>query len=338
MPRSSTLCDRTRWLSSSPSGTLFIIFVEDVTLYACRDVVSALLRSIPKTPRDGCLRGPTFRSGRPDDPHEERVIHSVTCLTQSSLLDDTLVMSRSAESVTRQWSVRSTPIRMLAMILSTAASFACADGPTGPGASSAARIQLDPSTVTAVSLGETIQLTARVLDASGALLSQLPLTWTSSDTTILVSEGNGRFRAKANGNAVATVGLTNDDRLPKQTAQVVVHQEAAQIISTSDTLTLFAIGQTATIQAHVKDALGNDLVGSAAPTWRSADPGVATVDSAGNVTAKGDGEMLITLQAGQLSKSFFTRVSATVRVSGCVSSADVVGRQKCSAVPLTVRR
>ncbi|HTE43898.1 MAG TPA: Ig-like domain-containing protein [Gemmatimonadaceae bacterium] len=247
-------------------------------------------------------------------------------------------MRTTREPILQRLCVRPALLRGLAAVLSLASSFACADSVTGPGASSAARIQLDPSTVTAVSLGETIQFNARVLDEGGALLSRIALTWTSSDTTILVSEGNGRFRAKTNGNASVTVGLTNDDHLPKQTAQIVVHQEAAQIISTSDTLKLFAIGQTITVQAHVKDALGNDLVGSAAPTWRSANAAVATVDSAGNVTAKSDGEMLITLQSGQLSKSFFTRVSAIVRVSGCVSSADAVGPEKCSGVPLTVRR
>jgi hypothetical protein len=229
-------------------------------------------------------------------------------------------------------------IRGIAVALLTAVFIACADGPTGPGTPHPAQIQLEPASATAASLGEIIQFSARVFNQNGAVLSQIPLAWTSSDTTVLVSEGNGRFRARANGTALAMVGLTNDERVPKQTAEVVVRQQAARITSSSDTLTLYAIGQTASIQARVLDALGNDLVGTAAPTWRSANLGVATVDGSGAVTATGDGETVITLQSGQLSKSFITRVSAIVRVAGCVSSADVVGAEKCSSVLLTVRR
>jgi uncharacterized protein YjdB len=215
---------------------------------------------------------------------------------------------------------------------------ACSNDSTGPAPPQAAQIQLEPASAIAVSLGETIQFTARVLDQDGTALSQIPLTWSSSDTTVLVSEGNGRFRARANGIAFAAVELTNDQRLPKQTAEVVVRQLAARIVFSSDTLTLYAIGQIATIQARVLDALGNDLVGTAAPTWSSADPRVATVDQSGTVTATGDGEILITLQSGEMSKSFITRVAATVRVAGCVSSADIVGTTRCSSVLHTVHR
>ncbi len=228
-------------------------------------------------------------------------------------------------------------VRGVVVLAATLTLVGCADRLVSPlDPSGASQIQLDPSSATPTSLNEIVQFTARVLDRNGAEISAVPLAWTSSDPTVLVSEGNGRFRTRGNGNAIVTVGLAQDNRGPKQTAQVVVRQQPTEIRFSADSLVLSAIGQTVGLQARAFDALGSEYVDAIAKVWRSENPAIATVDNEGTVTAKGDGEVVISVQVGELTKAVVTRVSSTVRIGGCISSADVVGN-RCRSVLISVR-
>ncbi len=197
------------------------------------------------------------------------------------------------------------------------------------------QVALKTNSGTVTSLGEVIQFSVRVLDWNGRPVSASELTWASSDANVLVSEGFGRFRSRANGTAVVSV-TDKDQRFPETTAQVVVQQKASRIQLTPDTLALYAIGHAVALQARVFDSLGGEIVGAAGQVWSSANPAVATVDPTGMVTATGDGQNVVSLQVGSLTQSATTRVSATLLIGGCVSSDDAPGNA-CSTVPLTVR-
>jgi len=93
-------------------------------------------------------------------------------------------------------------------------------------------------------------------------------------------------------------------------------------------VTLDAFGAVDTLRATVKDQNGTTMATS--PTWSSADPGVATVSTAGVVTAVSNGSAQVTATAGSVSDSATVTVTQlpgqVVTVSGDAQT-DTVGRQ-----------
>jgi hypothetical protein len=219
----------------------------------------------------------------------------------------------------------------------------CSDA-TGPSRPPAVDlIQMEPASFTAHSVGEAIEFSARAISRDGEAL-QVALAWSSSDTSVLVHEGDGRFRTRANGVAVVNVRPAGNSALTWPTATVVVHQLAARLELASgitglsgDTLTLFATGQTATIHARAFDALGVELTGAAAPEWSAANEAVVSVGPSGTVTAKADGETVVTLTAGALARAFVVRVASTFAISGCLTSAEASVAESCAGTQVSVR-
>lgn len=220
-------------------------------------------------------------------------------------------------------------------LCATAALVGCGDGPLAPDLDSdVSRVELDPAAATIGALGEVVQFTARALDRNGVEIPGVSLAWSSSDSTVLASEGGGRFRARANGSAVVRVRASGNTRVPEQAAEVVVAQRAAALRLPADTLELYAVGHMALIEARVVDALGSDVAG-AGLTWLSDDPAIATVDGSGVVTARRDGVVAIAVRAGALAGSVVARVSASLRIAGCLTSADASGGI-CRSLTLTL--
>ena len=69
---------------------------------------------------------------------------------------------------------------------------------------SAGSIAIDPSTATLVSLGETVQLTATVLDQNSQPVADAALSWSSSDEAVATVSGQGLVTAVMNGTATIT--------------------------------------------------------------------------------------------------------------------------------------
>jgi hypothetical protein len=153
---------------------------------------------------------------------------------------------------------------------------------------------------------------------------------------VLVSEGNGRFRARANGTALVSAGVDGDASVPRTTARVEVRQQVARLELPADTVNLFAIGQTDTLRALTFDALGAAMVVAPVLTWRSPNTAIATVNSSGVITAAGDGEISLTVESGAITSSVVLRVAATIRITGCVSSAELVDGATCSDLQISV--
>lgn len=214
---------------------------------------------------------------------------------------------------------------------------ACADA-TGPSSENAGAQQLvmDVSVVNASSIGELVELTARALGENGATLTGARLLWSSSDSSVLASEGGGRFRTRRNGTAVAMVQVAGNTRVAARSAQVVVQQQATTVEITTDSVSLWALDQSFAVQTRMTDALGNVLTVPPLLSWSSPDATVATIDASGVVTARGDGMVLLALQAGNVTRTVQARVSSSVRIAGCVSSSDVA-TTSCSEVLFPVR-
>ena len=70
---------------------------------------------------------------------------------------------------------------------------------------SAGRIVIEPTSATLRSLGETVKLTASVLDANGQAVEDAALSWSSSDDGVATVSGQGLVTAVSNGTATITV-------------------------------------------------------------------------------------------------------------------------------------
>jgi hypothetical protein len=100
------------------------------------------------------------------------------------------------------------------------ATLGCGSGePTGtnPGGPVVANVQVAPPAAT-LAVGDHLVVSATVLDASGTALRDVPVTWSSSDTTVAAVAGNGDITARAVGNAVITA--TSGSK--RATAQITV--------------------------------------------------------------------------------------------------------------------
>lgn len=188
-------------------------------------------------------------------------------------------------------------------------------GPTGTPAS----ITLSSTTLSFSSLTATQSLTATVLDANGASLSGVSVSWSSNPGSVATVSSTGVVTAVGNGTAqiTATAGTV------QASAGVTVQQVAATLTLSPDTLRFAAAGDTATIGRTVRDALGSPMTGVPV-TFATSNTAVATVVvSTGRVTATGNGATTVIAQVapggGNLTKQ------VRIEVGGVLPPAYLVG-------------
>jgi len=143
-------------------------------------------------------------------------------------------------------------------------------------------VALDRTTDTLWSLGDsTAPFVATAFDATGNPLPGAPVTWASSDTTV-ASVAAGSHRVVAHRNGTATVSAMVDRGTA--TAMVVVRQRLARFTFTPPGLFFDALGARAGVAATALDAGGSPIAGVAV-SWQSVNANIASVDTAGGVTA-----------------------------------------------------
>ena len=172
-------------------------------------------------------------------------------------------------------------------------------------------VAVSPAADTLVA-GDTLRLTAEAADANGHTVGGAEFTWASSDTLVAVVDDAGLVTGHGAGEAEVTAtaaGVTGRVEL------TVVAPAPTAITVTPDTVALTALGQTAQLAAVARDQIGRVIEGEAV-FWSSADTLVATVGSAGLVTAIGGGATTIAATVG--------KVSGTAAVTVMQSAGSVV--------------
>ena len=159
-------------------------------------------------------------------------------------------------------------------------------------------VVLSPSSTTLSSIGATDSLTAVVRDPNGNVESHATITWLSSDQTVATVSTTGLVTAKSEGTATITASATVAGVTVESTATATVRQQVASVEVSPPATTLTYIGATGSLTATARDANGYAVSG-AIITWLSSDASVATVSSAGLVTAIGDGTATITASASK---------------------------------------
>ena len=168
-----------------------------------------------------------------------------------------------------------------------------------------ASVDVAPPSVS-VKVGNKVTLTATVRDASGAILTDRPLAWVSSNTSVATVSETGSVTANAVGSA--TISATAGGKTGSATVTVTAVPIASVTVS-PPSLTI-SPGQTATLTATMTDASGGALTGRTV-AWTSSSTSVATVSAAGVVTAIAPGSATITATSEGMSGTAAVTVAAT---------------------------
>ena len=170
-----------------------------------------------------------------------------------------------------------------------------------------ASVTVSPSTTTMVA-GSTTTLTATVRDASGAILVNRAVTWSSSNALVAPVSSAGVVTALSAGSA--TITATSEGR--SGTSAVSVTAIPVGTVTVQPTSVEVVVGRTSSLAAVVRDANGT-VVTDRVVAWTSSNTSVATVSSAGVVKALKTGTATITATSeGKSGSSALTATPAPV--------------------------
>jgi hypothetical protein len=165
-------------------------------------------------------------------------------------------------------------------------------------------VRILPAADTGLSIGDTLHFAATVTDTNGLLLPAARVSWSTSDSSVawVRPDGSAIIRRPGEASIMASV------RKATGRARLVVRQQVAAIqLEPSSGLTL-GEGATVPFTARPLDARGHPIAGRPV-LWRSADPTVLLIDSAGRVTGGAPGVADISASIDGLTGT--TRVTVT---------------------------
>jgi uncharacterized protein YjdB len=170
-------------------------------------------------------------------------------------------------------------------------------------------------------VGQTSQLDADALDASGQVLQGRVVAFSSNNPAVATVSATGLVTARAPGGAI--VVATSEGKSAPTSVTVSPVPVAAVLVSPSSQF--LTPGQTALLQVDVVDSTGQPLPGRTV-LWSTSDPSVATVTSTGQVTGIATGGAFI------LAMSEGKRDSADVTVGPPPVNAVVVSPAQAAVV------
>ena len=167
-------------------------------------------------------------------------------------------------------------------------------------------VEVSPASDTLVAFGDTVRLTAEANDANGhAVAGATEFSWSSSDTLVARVDDSGLVESLAEGEAVVTATASD---VTGGAELSVVPPFPTTVAVNSDTVAFTALGQTAQLAVEVRDQVGR-VMDEASATWSSGDTLVVAVDSAGLMTAVGEGTATVTAAAGEVSDAVVVTVT-----------------------------
>ncbi|MCC6927904.1 MAG: Ig-like domain-containing protein [Gemmatimonadaceae bacterium] len=145
-------------------------------------------------------------------------------------------------------------------------------------------ITIVPSNLS-LAVGTNATLAADLRDSRGRSITGRAITWTSSNASVAVVEKSGAVRAIAVGGAIITATAGGKSA----TAAVNVYSAGASSVTIALPNDSLGTGRTMQAVAQPLDAEGNLLTGKVV-AWQSSNPSVATINSAGVITALASGK------------------------------------------------
>ena len=195
-----------------------------------------------------------------------------------------------------------------------------------------ASVAVQPSPAT-VRLGASVTLTATVKDVTGAVVTDRPVAWASSNTAVASVTASGVVTGRAIGSA--TISATSGGKSGSAMVNVVAVPVGSVTVAPS-ALSLVPT-QSKALAATVRDANGA-VVGDRVVDWTSSNTAVATVSASGVVTGVAPGTAIVTATSEGKSGSANVTVTRVPVGSVVVSppSANVTAGQTV-ALTATVR-
>jgi len=141
-----------------------------------------------------------------------------------------------------------------------------------------------PGFDTLTAIADTARVAALAFDSLNFPIPNPSVAWVTSDAAVATVDQAGLVRAARNGVVLVTASAAGQSAF----ATVVVRQEVATVQIAQDSVALTGAGDTLRLSATGLDRNGF-VVDGAVLTWRSSDGFVATVSTAGLVTARFDG-------------------------------------------------
>ncbi|HEX9565321.1 MAG TPA: Ig-like domain-containing protein [Gemmatimonadaceae bacterium] len=143
----------------------------------------------------------------------------------------------------------------------------------------ASSISVNP-TAPSVLVGQTAQLSARILDQQGTEITGLPVSWKSSNQAVASVTGTGLISGQATGSS--TISATSGSL--SASAIAAVGSVAVASVEVSPSSATLIVGGTVVLSATAYAADLSPIPGRT-PSWSSSNPSVATVSAAGFVRA-----------------------------------------------------
>ena len=200
---------------------------------------------------------------------------------------------------------------------------ATVEGVSGTAAVTVARevtmVAVAPAEDTLVFVGDTARLSARAEDAAGHEIEGREVVWASSDTAVASAGSAGLVTARRDGEA--TISATVEG--VSGTAAVTVAREVTMVAVAPAEDTLVFVGDTARLSARAEDAAGHEIEGREV-VWASSDTAVASVGSAGLVTARRDGEATVSATVDGVSGTAEVTVAREVSGVAVAPAADTL--------------
>ena len=168
-----------------------------------------------------------------------------------------------------------------------------------------ASIVVEPLPIRLSVIGETVQLTANVLDSNRNPVAGATVTWSSSDTGIATISAQGLVTAVRNGTAQVTASYGTI----KKEVNIVVSLTPGRIALAPGDTTLTVLGDQVRFIATVYD-LNDNMIPNPLVNWTSDNPAVASVSDSGVVTAIHNGTAGITASSEEVSASVVVSVLA----------------------------
>jgi uncharacterized protein YjdB len=164
-------------------------------------------------------------------------------------------------------------------------------------------VDVNPKTATITTGGQAV-LTATVRDVNSDVVTDRAVAWTSSSPAV-ATVINGTVTGVVPG--TSTITATSEGK--SSSATITVTLVPVGSVSVSPTSLALTTGQTGTLSATVTDANGAPITRPV--NWSSSNTGVATVTSAGVVTAVAAGSATVTATEPNSNKSGSAAVTVT---------------------------
>ena len=183
-----------------------------------------------------------------------------------------------------------------------------------------AEVRVTPAADTLLAFGDTLRLSAEARDANGHAIADAEIAWASGDTAVATVDSAGLVTGISPGEVEVTA--TSAGAAGRARLDVMVPVPVSVSVS-PDTVSFDALQRTVRLAAEVRDRAGR-VMDEEPVTWASGDTLVATVDSAGLVTAAANGKATVTATAGEATGSAAVTVEQVVRAVEVTPSSDTV--------------